>query len=342
MFSNPGYPTPFGAGSDVGMYKIMETAALNYPGVAADVLLQHMSEVPMAEAPQMKDQFGLPVNPISLLPSWVVGVRQVSDLLASDGAMRAVYEVSLNDVSRRRLLGVIVTRYQLADALVTEYRLAAAHQPVGPEPRASMIDQIGRLLNANDLYMKQFFGLDTINPSVKDGTVRAQALLDVVDADLRDEGVRKAAVDIYAAIQSTDSYYKDLSLQELHCRINAANVDADASAHITEARDLAAKYAASKQAIIQRTLEYDAKVRADPSPRPQGSDEYLSPATTSSSTVGSAGPSSGQSSGTMQPADSLSSRRGSPAGFDLQQLGTLYEMLPATSEPPPSPEVIWK
>jgi hypothetical protein len=271
-FNRTASASPSSAPSDAGLFKIMETARREYGKNATDAIFSQVGKGKPASNPAYKDQFGIPVSPITLLPGYVRGFQQVTSIFGSEGAMRAIIDVTMDDYAKRRILGLIVSRYGLADDLVTQYRLLAARGPVAPNVRNEYIERIGRLLNNNDLYLKQFFALDTINPNVKDGTVRAKNDLDVVDADLKDERFKKAALDAYRAIQNTDSYYKDLSLEELECRAKALSSDLGEAERIAKARSDAAAERRSREDLIRRTQEHDARRRANPSPRPQSTD----------------------------------------------------------------------
>jgi hypothetical protein len=271
-FNRNGAASPGSAPSDVGMASLMETAQKTYGQKAQDAIMSQVGKPAPAPNPGFKDQFGHAVNPITLMPGYAIGFHQVVSVFGTDSAMHAILDAIMNDYAKRRIFGLIVSRYQLADDISTQYRLRAAHEIVSPEERNAYMAQIGRLLDANDIYLKQYFGLDTINPNTKAGTVRARDTLESIDSDLKDDRIKKAALDLYNALQSTDSYYKDLSLQEIECRTKALATDLAEADRIARARSDAAADRTARALIINGTRIYDAKVRDNPSPRPGSTD----------------------------------------------------------------------
>ena len=146
----------------------METAQKTYGQKAQEAIMSQVGTTEPAPNPAFKDQFGHAVNPINLMPGYALGFQQVLSIFSSDSAVHAMLDNTLTDYAKKRILGLIVSRYDLAAALSTQYRLRSSHEIISAEERNAYIDQIGRLLNANDLYLKQFFGLDAINQNVKD------------------------------------------------------------------------------------------------------------------------------------------------------------------------------
>ena len=204
---------------ETGIKQIVDAATAKYPNQPAkimEVINQALSSPQPAPNPAYIDQFGIPVNPISLLPGYVTAPRDVLSLAVDPAKLMGKFS---SDKMKLKAFDMVVSAYKMADDFLTEYRLRAAHDVIPAGERDRYVQMIGELWSRNDTRLKLFFGADTIRPGYVDGTVRAREALNQIDAQLRDENIKKAARDLYDLLQKTDSYYKNTGIEELECRI---------------------------------------------------------------------------------------------------------------------------
>ena len=225
---------------ETGIKQIVDAATAKYPNQPAkvmEVINQAISSPKPAPNPAYLDQFGIPVNPISLLPGYATASRDVLSLAVHPAKLMGKFS---SDKMKLQVFNMVVSAYKMADDLLTEYRLRAAHDVVPPEERDRYAQMIGELWSRNDRRLKLYFGADTIRPGMVDGTVRAREALNQIDTQLKEENIKKAARDLYDLLQKIASYYKNTSVEELKCRIRELSVeearqnDAIRAEHVTE------------------------------------------------------------------------------------------------------------
>lgn len=278
LLQRAGEGSPAVAATDTGMHQILERAHEQRDNQFADSLLELVKNPPLASGPMVKDQFGLPVNPVTRLPGYITGAYQALGV-AEEPLARLIIQLSMDSYSHRRMFSMAVTKYKLADDVLTQYRFRVAQGPIGTEERAGYRNRIERLLNMADTILDWDLGLRDPKLKPPSGALRATREMTVVDDDLRNKRIAESARQIYQTIQSAPySSYKDLSLGEIDCLIRAADKDEAYAKKVAEARRITAAEKERRRKAIAKTAEFDqARRAAGPIPRPLSSDHFLSP-----------------------------------------------------------------
>lgn len=229
---------------DAGVKKVMDEAKTKYPNQwnkVAEAIITQLDEWPKSALTQEaieggdiarttangqqkagdRDRFGYPLNPFSLMPGWATGIRLVLPLAVNP---QKLLSRALSDKQKEQAFQLVANAYYMADDYLASYALNNG-DTFSKEKREEYTARIGELWERNDNRLKLYFGADAIRPGMKAGPVRARAALEAIDMQLKDERIKKSARDLHELMQKSNSYYKNLTAEELECRIREAGLD---------------------------------------------------------------------------------------------------------------------
>lgn len=146
--------------------------------------------------------------------SAMLGVRSFVASFGAD-AVEEILQRTASDSFKIRLLQDIIRRGGLMEELYIRFRKEVGDGAMTPERRGLFVIQLGELYNRNDYYLHFYFKAEIYKIGHVDGTVVAEAMLKRLEREMEDERVKEAANRLYKLIQSSDSAYKHLTLNEI-------------------------------------------------------------------------------------------------------------------------------
>ncbi|NEJ80358.1 hypothetical protein E0H39_35725 [Rhizobium leguminosarum bv. viciae] len=247
--------------------------------VVEDVLEQSIADVVPSEKPAMKDQFGVEVDPVTRYPGYVIGFRGVAELVVNDANFT---QLLIDNEYKANIFRIMANRGYVADQIVVMYKLKSADGAVSHGERDALIERVGELWNRNDRLLNQFFGADMIKPGHLDGSVRAKNAFEKIDSDMgRFPDMQENAKALKEYLAGTQSWYRDLSLPEIDCRMNETGFDRQGERNFVESQKARAlRIRQGRNRAIRDQLTYDAQGIEDPRNRPASTDVIPGPSNT--------------------------------------------------------------